>query len=109
MLEIVGYDILGENKMEGIRYAWKEERYSRYIESAAFINKSKGKEENICGYTTSVSSGCILAAQRIPCSFCRTGKLLPFGGFLTYKEIAKQRRYDISRYFLPNSFHCIIC
>lgn len=62
MLEIVGYDILGENKMEGIRYAWKEERYSRYIESAAFINKSKGKEENICGYTTSVSSGCILCS-----------------------------------------------
>lgn len=95
MLEIVGYDILGENKMEGIRYAWKEERYSRYIESAAFINKSKGKEENICGYTTSVSSGCILAAQRIPCSFCRTGKLLPFGGFLTYKEIAKQNVFMV--------------
>ena len=95
MLEIIGYDLLGRDKVEGVRYAWKGSLQKNYIESAAFINKSKGKEENICGYTTSVSAGCVLRAQNIPCSFCRTGNLLPFGGFLTYKEIAKQNVFMV--------------
>lgn len=95
MLEIHGYDLLGCGKVEGIRYAWKGNQYKKYIESAAFINKSKGKDENICGYTTSVSAGCVLKAQNIPCSFCRTGNLLPFSGFLTYKEIAKQNVFMV--------------
>lgn len=95
MLEIFGYDLLGTDGTEGIRYVWKTEQYKKYIESAAFINRSKGKEENICGYTTSVSAGCILSAQRIPCSFCRTGNLLPFGGCLTYKEIAKENIFMV--------------
>lgn len=95
MLEIAGYDLLGCDNVEGVRYAWKSNRYKKYIESAAFINKTKGKDENVCGYTTSVSSGCILRAQNIPCSFCRTGNLLPFGGFLTYKDIAKQNIFMV--------------
>ena len=95
MLEIVGYDLLGYNNTEGLRYAWKSDQYKKYIESASFINKTKGKNENVCGYTTSVSSGCILSAQNIQCSFCRTGNLLPFGGFLTYKDIAKQNIFMV--------------
>ncbi|RGH94773.1 hypothetical protein DW708_08675 [Ruminococcus sp. AM27-11LB] len=95
MLEVIGYDIFGQNKLEGMRYAWLRPGYARYIESASFVNKSKGKNEGICGYTTSVSAGCVLAAQKLPCSFCRTGNLLPFRGFLTYKEIAKQNVFMV--------------
>ena len=95
MLDIVGYDLLGQNKIEGVRYAWKYNQSKKYIESAAFINKTKGKDGNVCAYTTSVSAGCFLKAQNIPCSFCRTGNLLPFNGFLTYKEIAKQNVFMV--------------
>ena len=63
MISIVGYDILG-NGSEGLRYAWWGDRFLPYVESAAFSNRSKGKCENISGYTTSVSSGCILKAQK---------------------------------------------
>ena len=83
-MDIVGYDILEDG---GLRYAWKDARFKKCIESAAFINRSKGKLEDICGYTTSVSSGCILRTQGNQCAFCRTGNVLPFGGLLTYKEI----------------------
>ena len=86
-MDIVGYDILEDG---GLRYAWKDARFKKCIESAAFINRSRGKLEDICGYTTSVSSGCILRTQGNQCAFCRTGNVLPFGGLLTYKEIAKQ-------------------
>lgn len=95
MLEILGYDLLGHDGIEGVRYAWKGGQYKKYVESAAFVNRSKGKEESICGYTTSVSAGCVLRAQNMPCSFCRTGNLLPFSGFLTYKEIAKQNVFMV--------------
>lgn len=95
MIEIVGYDLLGHDKVEGVRYTWKSNQYKKYIESAAFVNKTKGEDGNICGYTTSVSAGCVLKAQNVPCSFCRTGNLLPFGGFLTYKEIAKQNIFMV--------------
>ena len=92
MIDIVGYDIL-EN--EGLRYAWSGSRFKNYIESAAFANRSKGKKEDICGYTTSVSLGCLLRSQGMQCAFCRTGNLLPFGGLLTYKEIAKQNVFMV--------------
>lgn len=95
MLHIVGYDLLGKDSVEGLRYVWKNSQYKRYIESASFINKSKGIEGNVCGYTTSVSAGCILRTQNLSCSFCCTGNLLPFGGFLTYKEIAKQNVFMV--------------
>ena len=60
-MDIVGYDILEDG---GLRYAWKDARFKKCIESAAFINRSKGKLEDICGYTTSVSSGCILRTHK---------------------------------------------
>lgn len=91
-MDIVGYDILEDG---GLRYAWKDARFKKCIESAAFINRSKGKLEDICGYTTSVSSGCILRTQGNQCAFCRTGNVLPFGGLLTYKEIAKQNIFMV--------------
>lgn len=94
MISIVGYDILG-NGSEGLRYAWRGDRFLPYVESAAFSNRSKGKCENISGYTTSVSSGCILKAQKKQCLFCRTGCMLPFNGLLTYKEIAKQNIFMV--------------
>lgn len=95
MLQIAGYDILGKESTEGIRYAWKTECNKRYIESAAFINRTKGVKADICGYTTSVSSGCILKAIHKQCLFCRTGNLLPFGGLLTYRDIAKQNIFMV--------------
>lgn len=94
MLKIRGYDLL-ENGKDGIRYVWGSEQFKHYIESAAFPNRSKGKNENICGYTTSVSSGCILRQLGKQCLFCRTGNNLPFGGFLTYKDIAKQNVFMV--------------
>lgn len=94
MLEIKGYDLL-ENGEAGIRYAWGNSQFKHYVESAAFSNRSKGKNENICGYTTSVSSGCVLRQLGKQCLFCRTGNSLPFGGFLTYKDIAKQNVFMV--------------
>lgn len=94
-MEIVGYDLLGENSVDGLRFAWKCDGFANYIESAAFINRSKGKSENICGYTTSVSVGCILKAQGIPCAFCRTGNTLPYGRLLTCREIAQQNVFMV--------------
>lgn len=94
MLEIKGYDLLNDGK-EGIRYAWGNDQIKHFIESAAFSNRSKGKNEDICGYTTSVSAGCVLRQLGKQCLFCRTGNNLPFGGFLTYKDIAKQNVFMV--------------
>lgn len=94
-MNIVGYDWLGEDTIDGIRFAWKCDNFANYVESAAFINRSKGKSEKICGYTTSVSVGCILKPQGIPCTFCRTGNILPYGRLLTYKEIAQQNVFMV--------------
>lgn len=94
-MKIVGYDLLGENTIDGLRFAWQCDNLVNYVESAAFINRSKGKRENICGYTTSVSAGCILRAQGVPCTFCRTGNVLPYGRLLTYKEIAQQNVFMV--------------
>lgn len=93
--KIIGYDRLGKDNIEGLRFAWKKENVSNYIESAAFINRRKDINENICGYTTSVSAGCVLRTFKSQCSFCRTGNLLPFAGFLSYKEIAKQNVFMV--------------
>lgn len=95
MLEIAGYDLLGTDQTTGIRFAWKNNRFKNLVESASFVTRSKGKTEDISGYTTSVSSGCVLRSLKSSCMFCRTGKLLPFGGFLTYKEIAKQNVFMV--------------
>ncbi len=37
-MDIVGYDILEDG---GLRYAWKDARFKKCIESAAFINRSR--------------------------------------------------------------------
>lgn len=94
-IRLVGYDALGVNGGEGIRYAWKYGISSYCVESAAFVQHTKGLRDNICGYTTSVSSGCILANMGLACKFCRTGTQLPFGGCLTSKEIAKQNVFMV--------------
>lgn len=94
MLAISGYDLLNAGH-DGIRYAWKYNSSKHYIESAGFPNRSKGKDENICGYTTSVSSGCVLRQIGKQCRFCRTGNNLPFCGLLTYKEIVKQNVFMV--------------
>lgn len=95
-MKIYGYDILeGEGKPEGIRYAWKFSNSSFFLESAAFINKTKGTNNGVSGYTTSVSLGCILRHFNMACKFCRTGKIIPFNRLLTAKEIAKQNIFMV--------------
>lgn len=89
-IQLLGFDRLGENGNDGIRYAWKCNGYTYLLESAAFKNKTKGLQSKISGYTTSVSLGCILKYMGVACKFCRTGKMLPFSTFLSAKEIAKQ-------------------
>lgn len=95
MISIKGYDHLGKTKIEGIRYAWHSDRVVNLVESAAFKTRTKLGGEPICAYTTSVSAGCLLRSQGRPCVFCRTGKVLPFGGLLTYREIAKQNVFMV--------------
>lgn len=94
-MNIAGYDLLGNQGSEGIRYAWEMGSGTRYVESAAFKNKTKGEESDICGYTTSVSAGCLLSAQRTQCAFCATGNDLPFSRLLTSKEIALQNVFMV--------------
>lgn len=94
MIAIVGYDKLNDGK-DGIRYAWSDSGAHPYVESAAFINKTKNVESDVCGYTTSVSKGCVLRSKGLACKFCRTGKNLPFSGFLSDKEIAKQNVFMV--------------
>lgn len=95
MINIIGYDFLGENKKDGIRYAWKKSNCENFIESAAFINRRKEVDEGICGYTTSVSAGCILSSTNCQCSFCRTGNRLVFGGLLSYTDIVRQNVFMV--------------
>lgn len=89
-IQLLGFDRLGENGHDGIRYAWKCDGYTYLLESAAFKNKTKGLQGKVSGYTTSVSLGCILKYMGVACQFCRTGKMMPFSTFLSSKEIAKQ-------------------
>lgn len=94
-ISVVGYDFLGENNKDGIRYAWKKNDCENYIESASFINRRKDFDDGICGYTTSVSAGCILSSFNKQCTFCRTGNMLPFGGLLSYTDIVKQNVFMV--------------
>lgn len=38
-IKIFGYDTLGKDTIDGLRFAWKKDNYKHYIESAAFINR----------------------------------------------------------------------
>lgn len=88
-INIKGYDLLDKGN-DGVRYAWEWNGKPFLLESAAFPQKSKGKEEGISGYTTSVSMGCILRHFGLACRFCRTGTQITYSGMLTPFDIAKQ-------------------
>lgn len=94
-ISINSYDLLGINGSEGIRYAWTCKGKNQLLESAAFINHTKHIKDNICGYTTSVSMGCVLRSLGLPCKFCRTGNLLPFSDILSAFDIAKQNIFMV--------------
>lgn len=89
-ISLAGYDLLGNEGKDGVRYAWKCDMKSHMLESAAFQHRRKGLKEPISGYTASVSMGCILRPMGLACTFCRTGNLLPFSRSLSFSEIAKQ-------------------
>jgi len=90
-IHIKGYDLLGTDGSDGVRYAWEcGDGKGVLLESAAFPQKTKGVQDSISGYTTSVSRGCILRPLGYHCRFCRTGMTIPFSGFLTAFDIAKQ-------------------
>ena len=89
-LHLYGFDLLGNDGQDGIRYAWKVQNYNEILESAAFKNKTKGQKGNISGYTSSVSLGCVLKQMGFACRFCRTGMLLPYRMHLKSEEIALQ-------------------
>lgn len=95
MISIQGYDILGTQGSDGLRYAWKYKDGKALIESAAFAQRSTTAIDDICGYTTSVSAGCILRTWNEQCTFCRTGSVLPFCGKLTFRDIAKQNIFMV--------------
>lgn len=95
-ISCAGYDLLGDKGQDGIRYAWVYSNSQFLVESAAFIKKSKLEDcQNISGYTTSVSAGCILKPQGLACRFCRTGTMLPYRGMLTSYDIAKQNVFMV--------------
>lgn len=94
-IAIDGYDLLGKNGNDGIRFAWNYEGRKQFLESAAFPQHRKDVCDNICGYTTSVSLGCILRVLGCPCSFCRTGTLLPYVDSLSAYDIAKQNIFMV--------------
>lgn len=89
-IKLVGYDLIGNLGDEGLRLAWLYNRKSYYLESAAFCHRRKGVDDYICGYTTSVSLGCILRSFDCQCTFCKTGNKLPFIDVLSAIDIAKQ-------------------
>ncbi len=94
-ISIIGFDLLGNNGGDGLRYAWKCRNSKHLIESAAFPQRSVSFNDGICGYTTSVSAGCILRSFGEQCVFCRTGNALPYYGPLSYKDIAKQNIFMV--------------
>lgn len=94
-IKLLGYDLLGHCGTEGTRYAWKASERTPLLESASFINKSKGKKEHISGYTTSVSMGCILKPLGYACKFCRTGAVLPYTDMLSAYDIAKENIFMV--------------
>lgn len=94
-ISICGYDLLGDAGSEGIRFAWNYRGANQFLESAAFPQHRKNAQDNICGYTTSVSLGCILRTIGCPCAFCRTGNLLPYADNLSAYDIAKQNVFMV--------------
>lgn len=96
---INGYTPLGKSGEDGIRYTWNIGKRFHLVESAAFnkrtIIRTNLEDENISAYTTSVSAGCVLKTAGMECRFCRTGRLLPFGRFLTSLEIAIQNVFMV--------------
>lgn len=94
-MSIHGYDFLGDEGNDGIRFAWKYDNNKQLLESAAFPQHRKGSQDNICGYTTSVSLGCILRVLGCPCKFCRTGTLLHYVDTLSAFDIAKQNIFMV--------------
>jgi adenine C2-methylase RlmN of 23S rRNA A2503 and tRNA A37 len=95
VIKISGYDLLGSQGKDGIRFAWHYLYNDMFVESAAFHQRSTRISDNICGYTTSVSAGCMLKSFNSHCLFCRTGSLLPFCGPLSYYDIAKQNIFMV--------------
>lgn len=94
-IKIFGYDLLGPKGQDGLRLAWEYMDKKFFVESAAFPQRSTCIDDGICGYTTSVSAGCMLRTFQSQCSFCRTGTLLPFCGPLSYRDIAKQNIFMV--------------
>lgn len=94
-IQISGYDLLGLNGCDGLRFAWDYKFGNTLIESAAFTQRSTRTADDICGYTASVSAGCMLRSFNSQCTFCRTGNLLPFCGPLSYRDIAKQNIFMV--------------
>jgi len=94
-IKIQGYDLLGEQGQDGIRFAWSHSDRKQLLESAAFSQHRKGITDNICGYTTSVSMGCLLRPMGLACKFCRTGNLLRFSDLLSPFDIAKQNVFMV--------------
>jgi len=94
-ISILGYDLLGQDGVDGIRYAWSCVGNNQLLESAAFPQHRKGVLDDICGYTTSVSMGCILTQLNLACKFCRTGAELSFYGNLSASDIAKQNVFMV--------------
>ncbi len=107
-IKLIGFDELGDLGKDGIRYAWKIDENKYVLESASFFNKTKNILSDISGYTTSVSLGCVLRHLGCSCKFCRTGNLLPFCGFLSAKEIAKQNIVMVLVDMHNNSHHNVI-
>lgn len=94
-ISIKGYDLLGHAGNDGIRYAWTHIGSNQLLESAAFPQHRKDTLDNICGYTTSVSLGCILRQIGYACRFCKTGALLQFKDLLSPLDIAKQNVFMV--------------
>lgn len=94
-IKIAGYELLGPKGQDGLRFVWEYMNKNILIESVAFPQRSTRIDDGVCGYTTSVSAGCMLRTFHSQCSFCRTGTLLPFYGPLSYRDIAKQNIFMV--------------
>ena len=90
-----GYDLLGYAGSDGIRYAWTYMGSNQLLESAAFPQHRKDSCDNISGYTTSVSLGCILQQMGYSCRFCKTGTQMQFIDLLSPFDIAKQNVFMV--------------
>ena len=85
---------------DGTRYVWEIDGCrDYYLESGAFSRRTKlgvgTRDEHIKAYTTSVSLGCGLEKMKSQCKFCVTGNRIPFGRFLSSREIALQNVFMV--------------